>query len=600
MSADTGYVDFTATRTGFPTQTTRFSLAKAKSGVDGDGTVTTVYSVTSSVGAVSKSASGIYTPATVVFSATSTSGNTAPAAYSGRFIIATSTDGTTYTNVATSSVNESSRSYTVPANIKYIRARLYLAGSTTTLLDEEAIPVISDGVNGVNGVNGAAGSNGPLLEISGPNIIYKNSGGALSPATLNLSAITTNIISPTYSWSISGASPVSGTFSSITLTPFGTSAITVGLTVNGSNLTSSISLTRVIQIVEQGVTGQGGQNGIMSAYPTIYRWTSPESQPPRPTVNTLYTWSTGIYGVPTDWSSTTPSNITPGWILWSITIPITEPATAITSSCNWTNTSYPIRAISINGTNGLDGNDGNDGSNGAAGANGSATYLIDRGAGTSSGAPTNEEVIAAVGRSAVAADIATIRYNSGNNSTAYRCTIAGINPSWSLQSTYITGSLIVENSISAQKLTARTITADRIEANSIAVANQFNVYGFITEIRPFDPTNVITRSGSNLIGSFTVTNSSTTTEVKLSVVGIGRTGAIDFSTNDSQTFGVFDSAGLLYFNYGWTPVGQDAKGFSFIFTLPPSSSKTFELRGAKTATSNLSMDIQIITLGVRN
>jgi hypothetical protein len=35
MSADTGYVDFTATRTGFPTQTTRFSLAKAKSGSNG-------------------------------------------------------------------------------------------------------------------------------------------------------------------------------------------------------------------------------------------------------------------------------------------------------------------------------------------------------------------------------------------------------------------------------------------------------------------------------------------------------------------------------------------------------------------------------------
>lgn len=159
LSADVGYVDVTATRSGWPTLTARFTVTKAKSGTAGaDGAAgapgaagqnATAYWMARSAAAVSVNAAGAYTPAAVTFSAFAATGTAAPAAYAGRFIIATTTDGTTYTDQYTSSANEASKAYTVPAGIKALRCRLYLAGGTTTLLDEEIVPVVTDG-RGIN------------------------------------------------------------------------------------------------------------------------------------------------------------------------------------------------------------------------------------------------------------------------------------------------------------------------------------------------------------------------------------------------------------------------------------------------------------------
>jgi hypothetical protein len=158
LANDTGTVTFTATRSGYLPLSAVFSLAKAKAGVDG--TPAIVYEVRSSQGVIKRTNTGSYTSPTITFSAFSTTGSAAPVAYAGRFIIATSTDGVNYTNRYTSSVNESTYTYTILASVNFVRVRLYLAGGTTTLVDEEVIPVADDGAAGLDGDDGAPGAPG--------------------------------------------------------------------------------------------------------------------------------------------------------------------------------------------------------------------------------------------------------------------------------------------------------------------------------------------------------------------------------------------------------------------------------------------------------
>lgn len=150
MSTDDGYVDLTASREGYASITKRFSISKSKTGAAG--TSPTSYGLFVDVASVGKSIAGAYTPASINVSAKSTTGGAGPVAYAGRFIIATY-DGSTWTDRYTSSGNESSKAYTPPASITAIRVRLYLAGGTATLLDEETIPVVSDGATGAPGAN---------------------------------------------------------------------------------------------------------------------------------------------------------------------------------------------------------------------------------------------------------------------------------------------------------------------------------------------------------------------------------------------------------------------------------------------------------------
>ena len=204
---------------------------------------------------------------------------------------------------------------------------------------------------------GAAGQDSPYVDISGYTGFSVNTAGTFSPANTTLSAVTTNITSPTYAWSITGGTPTSSTNSSVDVTPnAAVGSISVTLTVNGTNIASPLSKTITMPVVYQGTPGQAGANGVMSAYPQIYRWTSNSTPPGRPTTTSTYTWATGAYTAPTDWYTTAPTNSTPGSFLWSITVPVTTTATTTTSTLDWTDVNYPIRAIAYNGTNGNNGN----------------------------------------------------------------------------------------------------------------------------------------------------------------------------------------------------------------------------------------------------
>lgn len=167
LSADSGYVEFTATRNGFSSIKKRFTLTKSKQGTTGNtgdtgspGQNATTYWLVASAAAISKALSGAYTPSTITVEGKSQVGAGSPTSYAGRFVIADSVDGTTFTDRFTSSANESSRTYTPSAGIKALRIRMYLAGGITTLLDEQIIPIVSDGATGPQGPIGQTGPQG--------------------------------------------------------------------------------------------------------------------------------------------------------------------------------------------------------------------------------------------------------------------------------------------------------------------------------------------------------------------------------------------------------------------------------------------------------
>jgi hypothetical protein len=304
---------------------------------------------------------------------------------------------------------------------------------------------------------GATGPVGSSIDISGYTSFVQNAGGAYTPTNATLTALLTNVTSPTYSWTITGATPTTASTASVVVTPTSSSTgVNVTLTVNGSNLSSPISKSIKMPVVYDGAAGTAGANGVMSAFPTIYIWTGSSTPPTRPSTTSTYTWSSGAYTAPSGWSTEAPTNTVAGNYLWSITVPLTVTATTTTSTLDWTNTTYPIRAIAYNGANG---------SNGSNGLNGAATFVITRSANDSS-PPTAAEVYAVLGRYAVSGDICTVSYNSANNAVVYRYIT-----SWSLFVTYITGSLIVQNTITGDKVAANTITGTNIAGTTITASN---------------------------------------------------------------------------------------------------------------------------------
>lgn len=342
---------------------------------------------------------------------------------------------------------------------------------------------------------GVNGDNGPQIDFSGFTGFSVNNANVYTPATATLSAIATNVTSPTYSWSITGATPTSSTNSSVVVTPNSSAtSVVVQLTVNGSNLLSAVTVTKTLPVTFDGVPGTAGANGVQSAFPSIYIWTGSSAVPTRPSTTSTFTWATGAYTAPSGWSTESPTNTTAGNYLWQITVPLNVSATTTTSTLDWTNTSYPIRCIAYNGA---------DGPTGATGSAGSATFLVDRGSGTSSAAPTPTECISAIGRTAVIGDIATVSYNSGSNATVWRYTT-----SWITQSTYLTGDLIVNGTITAPKLSVTQLSA--ISANLGAVtAGELTIAG--SGGTPLISGTTMTGSGTHLYndGRFAMGNSTT-------------------------------------------------------------------------------------------
>lgn len=105
-----------------------------------------VYTIESTAQTLILGADNAFTPASVTFNAYYHDGSsTTRQSYFGRFKIAESKDGNTFTDVYTSTYNTNYYKYT-PSNtdVKMIRCQLYAAGGTTQLLDQETVSVVKD------------------------------------------------------------------------------------------------------------------------------------------------------------------------------------------------------------------------------------------------------------------------------------------------------------------------------------------------------------------------------------------------------------------------------------------------------------------------
>lgn len=161
LSADDGWVDIKATYISVLSVVKRFSLAKiyagkkGKDGVDGlqgpkgeQGVPGRTYFIELSSNILKRGQNDKVVPSTITAKAYYRDGDSATrTAYSGRWYVQTSTDGSTFTNVLVSTVNEPSKSYTVSSldrSIVSVRFILYAADGTTNQLDMQSVPVVID------------------------------------------------------------------------------------------------------------------------------------------------------------------------------------------------------------------------------------------------------------------------------------------------------------------------------------------------------------------------------------------------------------------------------------------------------------------------
>lgn len=152
--------------------------------------------------------------------------------------------------------------------------------------------------------------------------------------------------------------------------------------------------------------------------------------------------------------------------------------------------------------------------------------------------------------------------------------------------------------INGGRITTGTITAGLIVVDNIAVANTYIVAGEITATGTFGTS--LTTGNTGYVGGFTVSNPSGA-QMKVAIVGTGRTGVLGADTTGvSQAFGMF-VGGSKVFDYGWSPLAEDAKSCTFTYVIPSGASITFDLYGAHTTWSGQhTINMQFSVLGVRN
>ena len=142
------YTDYTPDDSTDPT---KYSWTKIK-GEQGDkgeqGVPGRTYFIELSSNILKRGQNDKVVPSTITAKAYYRDGDSATrTAYSGRWYVQTSMDGSTFTNVLVSTVNEPSKSYTVSSldrSIVSVRFILYAADGTTNQLDMQSVPVVID------------------------------------------------------------------------------------------------------------------------------------------------------------------------------------------------------------------------------------------------------------------------------------------------------------------------------------------------------------------------------------------------------------------------------------------------------------------------
>lgn len=162
LSADTGWVDITASYLGILYATKRFVVSKIKGGIPGPtGPVSRNYMLESSDTVIKKAADNLLSPAQITFKAFYRDGGSAArTAYAGRFKIEEAVNGTSFVTKYTSAANESVKSYSPSSTeVRIIRCTLYAAGGVTNALDTQTVVVLTDVSN---------------LEVGSDNLVSKD------------------------------------------------------------------------------------------------------------------------------------------------------------------------------------------------------------------------------------------------------------------------------------------------------------------------------------------------------------------------------------------------------------------------------------------
>jgi hypothetical protein len=190
---------------------------------------------------------------------------------------------------------------------------------------------------------------GPFVDISGFTGFSKNAAGTvITPASSVLTAVVQNVTSPTYAWTITGATPTTGSASTITITPsLAASSVTASLTVNGSNLTTPVVRTITMPIT---VDGSGGSAGLNSATVYLYNKNTSTTPPALFSGTFTYTFTSGVLsgGTLNGWSQTPPAIAAGEFLFLSLA---TASATTATDAIPTAEFSTP-QVISGTGTNG--------------------------------------------------------------------------------------------------------------------------------------------------------------------------------------------------------------------------------------------------------
>lgn len=175
-----------------------------------DGSNARLYMLEPSTLVIKKSSDNRLSPAAVTFSAYYRDGTgTERTAYSGRFLIAESIDGTNFTNKYTSSADEAAKTYTPSAASNALKCTLYAGGGTSRALDVQTVVILTDIDNlEISGRNLLQGS-GTSSEIAGTGAA--NTVGCQYELTVPSSAIQGKQTVFACEWAYEGNTPV-GTF----------------------------------------------------------------------------------------------------------------------------------------------------------------------------------------------------------------------------------------------------------------------------------------------------------------------------------------------------------------------------------------------------
>lgn len=149
LNIDNGWIDIKVTYLETLSVSKRFSISKQYAGKKGDqGVPGRTYFIEMSSGVLKRGQDNKVSPNSITAKAYYRDGDKAERKeYKGRWKVQTSTDGSTYSNVLASIVDESEKSYTVGSldrSVIYIRFMLYEAGGNSNQLDIQTIPILID------------------------------------------------------------------------------------------------------------------------------------------------------------------------------------------------------------------------------------------------------------------------------------------------------------------------------------------------------------------------------------------------------------------------------------------------------------------------